>query len=92
LSFGKLTGPNDCADNQDRSQDTAPRHSVPFHSAFWRKLLALVAITQFYPLRARAITAHGINQLSPKRFKRFWREFQKFYNFCGDQNYVRSRP
>src|SRR5882762_10729142 len=32
----------------------------------------------------------GINQLSPKRFKRFWREFRKFYNFCGDHNGVRS--
>jgi hypothetical protein len=28
LSFRKLTGANDCADNQDRNQDTAP-HSVP---------------------------------------------------------------
>jgi hypothetical protein len=49
-----------------------------------------VVIAQFYPLRARAITAYGINQLSPKRFKRFWREFRKFYNFCGDHNCERS--
>jgi hypothetical protein len=49
-----------------------------------------VAIAQFYPLRARAIIAHGINRLSPKRFKHFWREFRKFYNFRGDRHCVRS--
>jgi len=32
-------------------------------------------------LRARAITAYGINQLSPKRFKHFWREFWKILQF-----------
>src|SRR5258708_38396257 len=41
-------------------------------------------------LRAGAITAYGINQLSPKRFKHFWREFRKFYNFRGGHHCVRS--
>jgi hypothetical protein len=45
------------------------------------QLPALVLIARFYPLRARAITASSINQLSPDRFKDFWRWFRKFYKF-----------
>jgi hypothetical protein len=49
LSFRALTRANDRADNQDRSQDTAP-HSVP-SIPFWPKLLALVVIAK--PIRAK---------------------------------------
>jgi hypothetical protein len=40
-----------------------------------------VLIAQLYPLRARAIMASSINQLSPDRFKDFRRWFRKFYKF-----------
>jgi hypothetical protein len=76
-----LSREKDHGDNQDRSEDTAP-HSVPLR--FGAK--ALVLIAQLYPLRARAITAYRINQLSPDRFKDFWRWFRKFFTIFAGGN------
>jgi hypothetical protein len=40
-----------------------------------------VLIAQLYPFEQEPITASNINQLSPDRFKDFWRWFRKFYKF-----------
>src|SRR5712691_10261233 len=68
-----------------------PRHDIPS-----LPLCVLAQATRpggdrpVLSLSSKGITAYGINQLSPKRFKRFWREFRKFYDFCGGHNCVRS--